>query len=130
MTQPSLPASLLMLQALASYIDQGSENATLIFFDDDRPSDVNIAHQNSAVLLRMNFQKPCLKSIQDSKIELHAPDAGVAVKSGMAKWARILNGNSLPVMDVSMGVDIILDTYDLVVGSNVKLDVMYLSPPI
>lgn len=130
MTQPTLPVSLLMLQALASYIDQGSGNATLIFFDDDRPVNADIAFHDSAKILTMTFPNPCTKAIHAANIELHAPDATVAIKAGTVKWARIVNGAGQPVLDVSMGTDIVLDKYDLVVGSSIKLDVMYLSPPI
>jgi len=119
-----------MLQALASYIDQGSGNATLIFFDDERPANVSMAFQNSAKVLSMTFPKPCIKAVHAANIELHAPAAGVAVKTSTAKWARIVNGAGQPVLDVAMGTDIVLDKYDLVIGSSVKLDVMYLSPPI
>ena len=130
MTQPALPASLLMLQALASYIDQGSGNATLIFFDDERPANVSMAFQNSAKVLSMTFPKPCIKAVHAANIELHAPAAGVAVKTGTVKWARMINGAGQPVLDVAMGADIVLDKYDLVIGSSVKLDAMYLSPSI
>lgn len=38
MIQPSLKASLVQLQALATYLDQGSSNASFIFYDDTKPA--------------------------------------------------------------------------------------------
>ncbi|MGE8571743.1 MAG: hypothetical protein ACN6NW_06875 [Acinetobacter amyesii] len=128
MNTPSKIASLAILQALANYLDQGSSNATLIFYDDTRPTSVNVSADNSAKLLTLNLPKPCLKSVNENNIELFAPSAGIATKTGTATWARVFNGEGLAVVDVSVGADIILDNADLVIGSSVKLDVIYLSP--
>ena len=128
MNTPSKLASLAMLRALANYLDQGSSNATLIFYDDTRPTSVNVSADNSAKLLTLNLPKPCLKSVNENNIELFAPSASIATKTGTATWARVFNGEGLVVVDVSVGADIVLDNADLVIGSSVKLDVIYLSP--
>ena len=119
-----------MLQALANYLDQGSSNATLIFYEDTKPTSVNENADNSAKLLTINLPKPCLKSVNENNVELFAPSAGIATKTGTATWARVFNGEGLAVVDVSVGTDIVLDNADLVIGSSVKLDVIYLSPQI
>lgn len=41
---------------------------------------------------------------------------------------KAFNGEGVAVVDVAMETDIILDNYDIVMGSSVKLDVIYLSP--
>lgn len=128
MNTPSKLASLTMLRALANYLDQGSSNATLIFYDDIKPDSININADDAAKLLILNLPKPCLKSVNENNIELFASNAGIATKTGTAIWARIFNGEGLAVFDVSVGSDIVLDNADIVIGSSVKLDVIYLSP--
>lgn len=128
MNVPSQTASLAMLQALANYLDQGSANATLIFYDDIKPTSINVSADNVAKLLTVNMPKPCLKAVNENNIELFASNAGIAIKTGMAKWARLFNGEGVAVVDVAMETDIVLDNYDIVMGSSVKLDVIYLSP--
>ncbi|OOV81390.1 hypothetical protein [Acinetobacter sp. ANC 5600] len=130
MNTPSKIASLAMLQALANYLDQGSSNATLIFYDDAKPPTVNENADNSARLLTVNLPKPCLKSVNENNIELFAPNTGIATKTGTATWARFFNGEGLAVFDVTVGTDIVLDNADLVIGSSVKFDVIYLVPQI
>ncbi|WP_313043801.1 hypothetical protein [Acinetobacter sp.] len=128
MNTPSKLASLTMLRALVNYLDQGSSNATLIFYDDIKPDSININADDAAKLLILNLPKPCLKSVNENNIELFASNAGIATKTGTAIWARIFNGEGLAVFDVSVGSDIVLDNADIVIGSSVKLDVIYLSP--
>ena len=128
MNVPSKSANLVMLQALANYLDQGSANATLIFYDDIKPVSVSVVADNAAKLLTLNLPKPCLKTTHENKIELFASNAGIAVKTGTATWARIFNGEGVAVVDVAMETDIVLDNYNIVIGSSVKLDVIYLSP--
>ncbi|AXQ22568.1 hypothetical protein BEN71_11005 [Acinetobacter wuhouensis] len=128
MNKPSLKASLAMLQATANFLDQGSANATIIFYDDTKPASVDINANSSAKLLVLDLQNPCAKSVKESNIELFPTNAGVAIKSGTAKWARLFNGEGIAVVDIDVGTDIVLDSYEIVIGSSVKLDVIYLSP--
>lgn len=127
MNIPSQAASLTMLQALAGYLDQGSSNATLVFYDDTKPASINIIADDTAKLLTLNLPKPCFKSVNENNIELFASNVGVATKTGTATWARLFNAEGIPVVDVTMETDIVLDNYNIVMGSSVKLDVIYLS---
>ena len=128
MNVPSQTASMAMLQALATYLDQGSSNATLIFYDDTKPTSVSVNANNAAKLLTLSLPKPCSKSVHENNIELFASNVGVAIKTGTATWARLFNGDGIAVVDVAMETDIVLDNYNIVIGSSVKLDVIYLSP--
>ncbi len=130
MSKPSLKTSLAMLQATANFLDQGNENATLIFYDDIRPASIDINASNTAKILTLDLQKPCVKKINENNIELFPTNVGVAIKSSTAIWARLFNGEGVAVVDIDVGVgmDIVLDNYDIVLGSSVKLDVIYLSP--
>lgn len=131
MNTPSKSASLVMLQALASqYLDEGGTNATFVFYDDAKPASVSIAADNAAKLLILNLPKPCLKAVTQDGIELYSTNAGIAIKTGTAQWARLFNASGVAVLDVSMGTDITLDNYDLVIGSSVKLDAVFLTPPV
>lgn len=130
MSKPSLKTSLVMLQATANFLDQGSANATLVFYDDVKPASVSVNANSSAKLLVLDLQKPCVKAITENNIELFPTNAGVATKTGTAKWARLFNGEGVAVVDVDVGagMDIVLDNHDIVIGSSIKLDVIYLSP--
>lgn len=132
MNTPSKSASLSMLQALSNYLDQGGESAFLIFYDDIKPESVNIAANDSARLLTLTFPKPCLKAVTSDVVELHPSNAGVVVKAGIPIWARLFNaaGEVVVDSDVGDGADIVLDNYTFVVGASIKLDAIYLSPPI
>ncbi|RZG76649.1 hypothetical protein [Acinetobacter sp. WCHAc060025] len=128
MGKPSLKTSLAMLRATANFLDQGSANATLIFYDDSKPVSIDVDAKSSAKVLVLDLQKPCTKAIHENNIELFSTNAGVAIKSGTVKWARLINGEGVAVADINVGTDIVLDNYDIVLGSSVKLDVIYLSP--
>ena len=130
MNTPSKGASLVMLHALASqYLDEGGTNATFVFYDDAKPTSVNVTANSAARLLTLNLPNPCLKAVTTDSIELYPTSAGIAIKTGKAQWARLFNAAGVAVIDVSMGVDITLDNYDLVIGSSVKLDAVFLTPP-
>lgn len=128
MNKPSIPASVAMLQGLASYLDQGGANATLVFFDSIKPGSIAESVSDADKLLTLAFPKPCFKEITDSEVVLHATEAGVAVKAGTATWARLYNGEGVAVVDIAAVTDFVLDKYELVVGSTVKLDSIFLSP--
>lgn len=128
MNVPSKTASMAMLQALANYLDQGSSNATLNFYEDTKPTSVSVSADNAAKLLTLSLPKPCFKAISETSIELFTSNAGIATKTGTATWARLFNGEGIAVVDVAMETDIVLDNYNLVIGSSIKLDVIYLSP--
>ena len=131
MNTPTKAASLVMLQALVTqYIDEGGLNATLVFYDDAKPASVNVAANNSAKLLTLAFPKPSLKAVTTDHIELFPTNTAMTVKTGTAIWARLFNAAGVAVVDVTVGTDIILDNANLVIGSNVKLDAVYLTPPI
>lgn len=128
MSKPSLKTSLVMLQAMANFLDKGSASATLTLYDDIQPISVDIDANSSAKLLTLDFKKPCVKSVNENNVELFATNASIATKSGTATWARLFNGEGIPVVDIKVGTDIILDNYDIVLGSTVKLEVIYIIP--
>ncbi|MHA3079633.1 hypothetical protein [Acinetobacter sp. ANC 5502] len=126
--KPSLAASLLALQGLASFIDQGSNNATFVFYSDIKPTDTTVAGSDSAKLVTLILPKPCTKQMLSDGIELYPTSSAMAIQAGVATWARLYNGNGIAVADFSMGSDIILNTYDIAAGSTQIIDSIILKP--
>lgn len=130
MITPSLNAGLSMLQALTLFIDQGSANATFVFYNDIKPSNVNIPADEMARLVTMELPKPCFKRLKNNSVELHPTNEGTIVKTGKAIWARLYNGEGDAVMDFDCAVDMTLDTADLVMGASYDLDSIELFPSV
>lgn len=125
---PSLSAGLAQLQALASFIDNGSNNATFIFYDDAKPSGVTVPANNSAKLVTLTLPKPCLKKLNADNIELNQTDAATVIKGGTAVWARLFNGDNEAVADFGVGTDITLANQNLVLGSTLMMNSIILRP--
>lgn len=130
MITPSLSAGLSMLQALTLFIDQGSANATFIFYDDSKPADSNVPANETARLVTMELPKPSFKRLKNSSIELYPTSEGTIVKAGKAVWARLYNGDGVAVMDFDCTVDMALDTVDLVMGASYDLDSIEFFPSV
>jgi hypothetical protein len=125
---PSLAAGLAQLQALVNYIDQGSNNATFVFYDDSKPSSTLIDSDESARLVSLSLPKPCLRAVNVNSISLEPTDSGTVIKTGTAIWARLFNGNGDVVADFSVGVDITLNSADMVLGGTVSISAITLTP--
>ena len=128
MIQTSLAAGLAQLQALVNFLDQGSANATFVFYDDEKPADVAEAANISARLVTLTLPKPSIKQVNTDHIELNQTDAATVIKSGTAVWARLLNGEGKAVADFTVGSDITLANPDLVLGSTLMMNSLILRP--
>ena len=127
---PSLGAGLAQLQALASFIDNGSNNATFIFYDDAKPSGVTVPANNSAKLVTLTLPKPCFKKLNADNIELNQTDAAVVLKDGTAVWVRLYSGSGSAIADFAVGDHIALNNPVLVAGSTLMLNSVILRPVI
>lgn len=127
-TTPSLAAGLMQLQALATYVDQGSSNATFIFYDDSKPSSVDVDANTSAALVTLTLPKPCFKQLNTDSIELKQTDAALVTKAGTAIWARLYNGAGFAVADFVVGSDISLANATLVLGATLMMNSIVLKP--
>ncbi|TCB74154.1 hypothetical protein [Acinetobacter sp. ANC 4173] len=125
---PSLAAGLAQLQALNNYIDQGSANATFVFYDDAKPASTAVTANDSAKLVTLTLPKPSLLSVNADGISFDLTDAGMIIKTGTAIWARLFNGDGVVVADFLVGTDIIPSTADLALGSTLKLDSITFRP--
>ncbi|WP_441370227.1 hypothetical protein [Acinetobacter lwoffii] len=130
MIQTSLQAGLAQLQALANYIDQGSANATFIFYSDEKPESLAVAADEAAKLVILTLPKPCFKKLNLDSIELHQSNAGTVTKAGIVVWARLLNGEGKAVADFEVGTDITLANPNLVIGSTLMMNSLILRPSI
>ncbi|MEN8293765.1 hypothetical protein C7E16_14435 [Acinetobacter radioresistens] len=130
MITPSLSAGLSMLQALTLFIDQGSANATFVFYDDNKPADTSVPADETARLVTMELPKPSFKRLKNSSIELYPTHEGTIVKTGKAVWARLYNGDGVAVMDFDCAADMALDTVDLVMGASYDLDSIEFFPSV
>lgn len=128
MIQPSLKASLVQLQALATYLDQGSSNASFVFYDDTKPASVSVAANNTAKLVILTLPKPCLKTMHADRIELNQTDAAVVTKDGIATWARLLNGAGEAVADFTVGANITIANPELKAGGTLMMNSLILKP--
>lgn len=130
MITPSLNAGLSMLQALTLFIDQGSANATFVFYDDSKPADTTVPANEAARLVTIELPKPSFKRLKNTSIELYPTDEGTVIKTGKVVWARLYNGDGIAVMDFDCAVDMALDTVDLVMGASYDLDSIEFFPSI
>lgn len=128
MIQTSLAAGLAQLQALANFLDQGSANATFVFYDDAKPANVTVAANNSARLVTLTLPKPSIKQVHADYVELNQTDAATVIKSGTAVWARLFNGEGKAVADFAVGSDITLANPNLVLGSTLMMNSLILRP--
>ncbi|HAB43185.1 MAG TPA: hypothetical protein DCE70_06485 [Acinetobacter sp.] len=128
MINPSIEAGLIQLQALATYIDQGSSNATFVFYSDSKPASVNTAANNTAKLATLTLPKPCFKKLNANSIELNQTDAATVVKTGEAIWARLFNGEGKAMADFAVGTDITLANPILILGSTLMMNSIVLRP--
>lgn len=127
MINPSLSAGLAQLQALAAFIDKGSNSATFIFYDNNKPASTTVAADNSAKLVTLNLPDPCFKSVGADFIELQPTDTGTVIKTGTAKWARLFNGEGAVVADFAVGTDISLANTNLTIGGTLNISSITLS---
>lgn len=126
---PSRDVGIAQLVAIASFIDQGDTAACFIIYDNPKPPSITSTVNDDAKLVKLELPKPCLQSSAEDHIRLKPTLEGTVVKTGEATWARLLNGNGVPVADFNVGTDIILNENSLVLGSNLTLDsIVFLIP--
>lgn len=128
MTEPSHAVKIVMLQAIAANLDQGEGQATVVYYDGVRPATEEIAADSSARLVTLTLPKPCVKQVNENSIELHPSNTAMAIKSATAIWARLYNAAGQAVIDLDMGIEIELDSYEIVLGSTQQLDAIFIEP--
>ena len=128
MTEPSHVVKMAMLQAMVSNLDQGEGHATMVYYDGVRPASEDVAADPSARLVTLTLPKPCVKQVNENSIELYPSNKAMAIKTATAIWARLYNATGQAVIDLDMGVEIELDSYEIVLGSTQQLDAIFIEP--
>lgn len=130
MITPSLKAGLAQLRALADFIDLGSGNASFVYYESAKPESTLVPADDMTKLATLTLPKPCFKRLNEDSLELKPTNDILALKSGTVVWARLFNASGEVVADFEMGVDIILNSYEIVMGATQRLDSIILKPVI
>lgn len=128
MSKTSVKARLAMIQAFANFMDNGSQSATVVFYEGAQPASSAVAADSNNALVTLVFPEPCIKETTPTYVELHPTDTGSVIKSGTATWARIYNGAGEVAADLTVGADITLANTNLVVGGTLSIQSIKLRP--
>ena len=128
MSQTSVNARLAMIQAFANFLENGSQSATVIFYEGVQPANTSIAADSSNALVTLVFPEPCIKETTATYVELHPTDTGSVIKTGTATWARIFNGAGEVAADLTVSTDISLANTNLVMGGTLFIQSIKLRP--
>ena len=128
MNKTSVNARLAMIQAFASFMDNGSQSATVIFYEGAQPANTAVAADSNNALVTLAFPEPCIKETTPTYVELHPTDTATVIKAGTATWARIFNGAGEVAADLTVGTDISLANTNLVVGGTLFIQSIKLRP--
>lgn len=128
MSKTSVKARLVMIQAFANFMDNGSNSATVIFYEGVQPASPAVAADSNNVLVTLIFPEPCIKEVTATYVELHPTDTATVIKAGTATWARIYNGASEVTADLTVGVDISLANTNLALGGTLSITSIKLRP--
>ena len=128
MSKTSINARLAMIQAFSEFMDNGSQSATVIFYEGVQPASPAVAADSNNALVTLVFPEPCIKETTATYVELHSTDTGSVIKTGTATWARIFNGAGEVAADLTVGTDISLANTNLVVGGTLFIQSIKLRP--
>ena len=128
MSKTSVNARLAMIQAFAEFMDNGSQSATVIFYEGVQPASPAIAADPNNALVTLVFPEPCIKETTATYVELHPTDTGSVIKTGTATWARIFNGAGEVAADLTVGTDISLANTNLALGGTLSTTSIKLRP--
>ena len=128
MSKTSVNARLAMIQAFASFMDNGSQSATVIFYEGVQPADTSVAADSNNALVTLTFPEPSVKEVTPTYVEFHPTDTGNVINAGTATWARIYNGAGEVAADLTVGTDISLANTNLALGGTLSVTSIKLRP--
>ena len=128
MSKTSINARLAMIQAFAEFMDNGSQSATVIFYEGVQPASPAVAADSNNALVTLTFPEPCIKETTPTYVEFHPTDTGSVIKGGTAAWARIFNGAGEVAADLTVSTDISLANTNLVMGGTLFIQSIKLRP--
>ena len=128
MSKTSINARLAMIQAFSEFMDNGSQSATVTFYEGVQPASPAVAADSNNALVTLTFPEPCIKETTATYVEFHPTDTGNVIKSGTATWARIYNGAGEVAADLTVGTDISLANTNLALGGTLFIQSIKLRP--
>ncbi len=128
MSKTSVNARLAMIQAFANFMDNGSQGATVVFYEGTQPASPVVAADSNSALVTLTFPEPCIKETTASYVELHPTDTATVIQAGTATWARIYNGAGEVTADLTVGTDISLTNTNLALGGSLSITSIKLRP--
>ena len=128
MSKTSVNARLAMIQAFAEFMDNGSQSATVIFYEGVQPASPAVAADPNNALVTLVFPEPCIKETIATYVELHPTDTATVIRSGTATWVRIYNGAGEVAADLTVGTDITLANTNLALGGTLSVTSIKLRP--
>ncbi|MEX5286970.1 hypothetical protein [Acinetobacter towneri] len=128
MSRTSVNARLAMIQAFANFMDNGSQSATIVFYEGVQPASPAVAADSNNALVALVFPEPCIKETTATYVEFHPTDTGNVIKAGTATWARIYNGAGEVAADLTVGTDISLANTNLALGGTLFIQSIKLRP--
>lgn len=128
MSKTSINARLAMIQAFSEFMDNGSQSATIIFYEGVQPASPAITADSNNALVTLTFPEPCIKETTATYVEFHPTDTGTVIKAGTATWARIYNGAGEVAADLTVGTDIALANTNLALGGTLSVTSIKLRP--
>ena len=128
MSKTSDKAKLAMIQSFADFMDNGSQSATVTFYEGVQPASPAVTVDSNNALVTLVFPEPCIKETTPTYVELHPTDTATVIKAGTATWARIYNGAGEVAADLTVGTDIALANTNLALGGSLSITSIKLRP--
>ena len=128
MSKTSVNARFAMIQAFANFMDNGSQSATVTFYEGVQPASPAVTVDSNNALVTLVFPEPCIKETTPTYVELHPTDTATVIKTGTAAWARIFNGAGEVAADLTVGTDIALANTNLALGGSLSITSIKLRP--
>ena len=128
MSRTSINARLAMIQAFASFMDNGNQSASVTFYEGVQPASPAVTVDSNNALVTLVFPEPCIKETTPTYVELHPTDTATVIKTGTAAWARIFNGAGEVAADLTVGTDIALANTNLALGGSLSITSIKLRP--
>ena len=128
MSKTSINVRLAMIQAFSEFMDDGSQSATVIFYEGVQPLNPSVAADSNNALVTLVFPEPCIKETTPTYVELHPTDTGSVIKAGTTSWARIYNGAGEVAADLTVGTDISLANTNLALGGSLQVNSFKIRP--
>lgn len=89
------------LEGTRAFLDSGTGRARVRLYGGTRPSSVNDA-PGTPMLVEIPLQKPC-GTVAGGVLTLVQHEDGLIAETGIATWARVVNGNDTVAFDCDVG---------------------------